>query len=140
MVKCVAPRNGEIPRVIRLPWPEASDTVDIAAWTAFVSVASYSHGALGPTSWFQLKVIRIFTWIGGADDQRRPVAYDLVDNDLGLFSILLGSFRTLPPHFAGRNVDVKTRDLNRAHMHWFEEKPNESRLKGEVFDCGSPHL
>jgi hypothetical protein len=82
---------------------------------------------------FQLKVLRVFAWFGGPDDQPRVVTDDFVDEDLDCAMTLTGSFRTLPPHLTGRDVDFERIDVHGPHMHRLDEKPDESRVKGEVF-------
>src|SRR6185369_5359599 len=81
---------------------------------------------------FQLKDLRVFAWFGGPDDQPRVVTDDFVNEELDCTMTLTGSFRTLPPHFTGRDVDFERIDVHDPHMHRLNEKPDEFRVKGEV--------
>jgi hypothetical protein len=91
------------------------------AWTsprgiAFVSVAACFQKEFGPTSrnsiGFRIKILRVFAWFAGPDDQPRVVTDQFVEEDLNCAMTLIGSDRSRPPHLTWRDVDFERIDVH----------------------------
>ncbi len=138
MVERVVAGHRRVARAVCLPRSEGAGGVDLAARDGvgerriipprrvganIVQSICFSSKSFGSLSGLEVSMIS------------RELSQTISSTTILILPRCFGNVSAcLRPHFAGRDVDLETVHPHHSDMHWLDEKPGQSRVKGEVIE------